>query len=320
MRKLLTVCLVVLCGSLIGAPSTLAVTATGVFDGASSVTAFNFPTSSVAGTSSRVRSPDFTMRISSGSVPTGSTWRVHALVTSAFTGPGGSIAASNFAVQGPVQGTGWSTLATEQNVQTSIAATTLTSGAFRLRFIPPAGLKAGDYTGNIRIRAQQYNSGGTSTGTSDRTVSATVHVLGYVAVLDIRNVTADVVAGMAPNSAVTTLAFPTQSSTAGRKVRSDSLRVRANTNTAWDLYASIDAPFTLTGDPTRTKPVSSFGVCVAPCSTINNFTASGARVLVANAVAAGTSAQSPIFQLVSRSVATEAGTYNGSFTFTILVD
>jgi hypothetical protein len=306
--------------SLLAAPSAHAVTATGVFQGASSVSSFSFPTSSVSGTSSRVRSADMTLKISSGSVPAGSTWRAHVSVLTGFSGPGGSIASSRFAVQGAAQGAGWDDLSTQRTVQTSIANTTLTTQPFLFRFIPSAGLKAGDYSGVIRVRAQQYDAGGNAGGTSDIDLSVTVHLLGNIAIMDVINVTADVVGGGTPGGSVTSVAFPTQSTVSGSKVRSDSLRVRANANTAWDLYASMDAPFTKLGDATQTKAVTSFGVCLAPCSSVSSFTGAGVLTQIANAVGSGSPASSPAFQFVSHSVSTEAGTYNGSFTLTILID
>jgi hypothetical protein len=314
--------LILVLGCLLALPAAAgAVTATGVFQGANQVTSFDFPTSSASGTSSRVRSPDLTLRIASASVPAGNTWRVHVSVLSTFTGPGGAtIASSQLAVQGAAQGTGWATLAAQQTAQAGIASTTLSSSPFRFRFIPPAGIKAGDYTGSLRLRAQQYSSTGVAGGTSDISLSATIHVLGNIVILDVINATSDVSLGDLPGGSVSAITFPTQGTQSGRKVRSDSLRVSVSANTPWDLFASIDAPFTKLGDVTQTKPVTSFGVCQAPCSTISNFTSSGQLVQIANAVGTGNPVMSPLFQFVSRSVGGEAGTYDGAFTLTITVD
>lgn len=308
-------CLVL--GMLALAPTAKAVTLNGMYQGAARVTSFSFPTSTVSGTALRVRSPDFTAQIASGSVPDANTWRTMVSVTSVFAGPSGGIASGQFAVQGDVQGVAWAALSSEQTVATNLAPATLTSGVFRLRFIPSAGLRAGDYTGTLRIRAQQY-LGGVAAGTSDQTVSATVHVLGYIDVLDVLNVTSNVREGTAPGT-VGAISFPTQTTGTGLRVRSDSLQVRVNANTRWNLYASVDAPFAKLGDATITKPASSFGVCLASCASVTSFTASGVLASIATANAAGNPALSPLFQMVSRSVNVEAGDYAGSFTLTILV-
>jgi hypothetical protein len=301
------------------APEASAVTLNGMYQGVSKVTSFSFPSSSVSAANLKgVSSPDFTAQIASGSVPITNTWRTQISITTNFTRSGVTVPASSFAVQGPVQGATWDTLTTERTVATNLAPETLDSGAFRFRFIPSTGLAAGDYTGTLRIRAQQYNEVGVAAGASDQFVNATVHVLGYIAVIDVTNVTADVTEGQT-SGPVSAISFPSQTTGTGLKVRSDSLRVRTNANTKWDLYASVDTPFQKIGSPTVFKPASSFGFCLGTCMSITNFTGVGVLAPVAQGNATGSLALSPLFQFVSRSVNVEAGDYTGSFTLTILV-